>query len=48
MILENDVFSKDGSRGALPIQKNDGFRALRVPGGSLGGESSRLVGPWGL
>ena len=48
MILENDVFSKDGSRGALPFQKNDGFRALRVPGGSLGGVSSRLVGPWGL
>ena len=47
MILENDVFSKDGSRGALPFQKNDGFRALGVPGGFLGGVSSRLVGPWG-
>ena len=25
-----------------------GFRALEVPGGSLGGVSLRLVGPWGL
>ena len=48
MIFKNDVFSKEGSRGGLPIQKNDGFRALRVPEGSLGGVSSRLVGPWGL
>ena len=42
------VFSKDASRGGVPFQKNDGFRALEVPGGSLGGVSSRLVGPWGL
>ena len=48
MIFKNDVFSKEGSRGGVPIQKNDGFRALRVPEGSLGGVSSRLVGPWGL
>ena len=34
--------------GGVHTFKNDGFRALEVPGGSLGGVSSRLEGPWGL
>ena len=48
MILKNDVFSKEGSRGPGDKMKNAGFYTLRVPGGVLGGVSSRLVGPWGL
>jgi len=48
MIFKNDVFFKVGFRGGGHKIKNDGFRALRVPGGFLGGVSSRLVGPWGL
>ena len=41
-------FSKEGSRGGGHKIKNDGFRALRVPGGFLGGEFSRLGVPGGL
>ena len=47
MNLKNDVFFKESLGGALPLRGNGGFRALRVPGGFLGGVSSRLVGPWG-
>ena len=44
------VFFKGGLQGGgCPFKKDSGFRArLEVPGGSLGGVSSRLVGPWGL
>ena len=53
MIFKHDVFRCVFQRrapggGGCPVQKNGGFPSLRVPGGSLGGMSSRLVCPWGL
>ena len=48
MIFKNDVFFKESLGGALPLRGNGGFRALRVPGGFLGGVFSRLGVPGGL